>query len=93
MSSSHDFLAVNSVYKKHVLNKYKNLYMQKIALFRFSFPILLMDLKFIYLRKRLFLMYKSLFFMIIFYPDKSIKFFFRKIKLFIFNYKNKNLLK
>ena len=68
--------------------------MQKIALFRFSFPILLMDLKFYLLKKKdYFKCINLLFFMIIFYPDKSIKFFFRKIKFFIFNYKNKNLLK
>ena len=31
--------------------------------------------------------------MIIFYPDKSLKFLFKKFKLLIFNYKNQNFLK
>ena len=86
--------SVYSVLKKHAEINYKNLYLRRIVLFRYNFAIRLLELSFYLLKeKNYFKTFKLGVFMIIFYPDKSLKFLFKKFKLLIFNYKNQNFLK
>ena len=86
--------SVYSVLKKHAEINYKNLFLRRIVLFRYNFAIRLLELSFYLLKeKNYFKTFKLGVFMIIFYPDKSLKFLFKKFKLLIFNYKNQNFLK
>ena len=96
MSSRYELhkTAVNSVYKKHAEMKFKNVILQKLILFRFKFSVKLVDLNFYLIKKKdYFRSFYLIFYMIIFYPDKSLKLFLKKIKLYIYNYKYRYLLK
>ena len=86
--------SVYSVLSKHVQMNYKNTLLKKIILFRFKFAIRLIDLNFHLVKKKNYVKSVQLIiFMIIFYPDKSLKLLLKKVQLFIFNYKNRKFLR